>query len=357
MTADQAGNPGAAESGQHRPDLGAAGALRRLGREVHRVAGVAGRQVGGLRAHSGAQRLAVAHQGDAAVVRRVQPLVSVGRPGVGGGGARDLAGQLGACGGPQPEGTVDMHPRALRMRPVDERAERVAGTAVDVAGLEAHDRRGVQIGQVRGNDPPLTVGGQPQRPAAAEPDQAQGLEHRCVHLIAHHHLDRGRAEQPQSGGIPAGSGQHGVSGCRQAGRVGHRRPGDEAPGRLGRQAEQLADPADGHRVKAGRDRRHDRQRGVLVPRGEEPRGRDRDRPRPAGDEPEVARTRAGHRGRRAQVVEGRQNPGRLESRLRQPELQLPQGKHRLGRRGHGAIAEPLQVAPGPHGRVSEQGGS
>ena len=83
--------------------------------------------------------------------------------------SRHLAGQLGARGGPQPEGTVDVHPRALRVRPVDQRAERVAGPAVDVAGLEAHDRRGVQVGQVRGSDAPLTVGRQPQRPAAAEP--------------------------------------------------------------------------------------------------------------------------------------------------------------------------------------------
>ena len=106
-----------------------------------------------------------------------------------GGGARDLSGELGARGGPQPEGTVDVHPRALRMRPVDQRAERVAGPAVHVASLEAHDRRAVQVGQVRWNDAPLTIGGQPQRPAPAEPDQAQGLEHRGVAQTAHRLLE------------------------------------------------------------------------------------------------------------------------------------------------------------------------
>ena len=78
-------------------------------------------------------------------------------------------------GGPQPEGAVHVHPRALRCAQSMQRAERVAGPAVDVAGLEAHDRRGVQVGQVRGNDAPLAIGGQPQRPARPSPIRPRAL--------------------------------------------------------------------------------------------------------------------------------------------------------------------------------------
>jgi len=48
-----------------------------------------------------------------------------------------------------------------------------------------------------------------------------------VDLITDHDLDRGRADQPESGRVPAGSRQHGVPGRRQARRVGHCRSGDE----------------------------------------------------------------------------------------------------------------------------------
>jgi hypothetical protein len=82
------------------------------------------------------------------------------------------------------------------VRPVVERSERVAGSAVDVAGLQADDRRGIQLRQPAGDDALLIIGAQPHGPAAPEPDQAQRLEHRSVDLITDHHLDRGRADQP-----------------------------------------------------------------------------------------------------------------------------------------------------------------
>ena len=81
---DQLGQPRAAERAQRRPDLDAARAARELGREVGRVAHAARRgEVLGRHRHRRAQRLGVAHEREAAVVRHVEPLVRVGRPGVG----------------------------------------------------------------------------------------------------------------------------------------------------------------------------------------------------------------------------------------------------------------------------------
>jgi hypothetical protein len=113
------------------------------------------------------------------------------------------------------------------VRPVDERSERVAGSAVDIACLQADDRRGVQFRQLARGDAPLVFGAQPHGPAAPKPDEAQGFENRGMDLITDHHLDRGRAYQPESGSVPADSRQHSVPARRQARRVCHRRSGDE----------------------------------------------------------------------------------------------------------------------------------
>ena len=78
---DHLGQAGAPERTQRRPDLHAAGAPRQLRREVGRVAlGAGRRQVLRGDRHGRRQRTGFAHEGEAAVVGHVEPLVRVGRP-------------------------------------------------------------------------------------------------------------------------------------------------------------------------------------------------------------------------------------------------------------------------------------
>src|SRR5438105_5339406 len=84
-----------------------------------------------------------------AVVGHVEPLVSVGRPRV---GNLDSGGELAGGGvgrGPQPEGAVYVHPGAMVVGCGGPGLKVVEGAAVDVAGLEAHDRRS---GRTSGED-------------------------------------------------------------------------------------------------------------------------------------------------------------------------------------------------------------
>ena len=107
----------------------------------------------------GPQRRGVADQGDTAVVGRVQPLVGVGRPGVRRGHARHLGGGSGRRRRPEPEGAVHVNPGVPVAGRFDERAERIAGPAVDVARLQAHDRLPRSPGRSRGTIRPWASAG------------------------------------------------------------------------------------------------------------------------------------------------------------------------------------------------------
>src|SRR5688572_7394153 len=84
MCLDQFGEAGAPERTHGGPHVDAARATRELRREVRRVSmfGLR-REILGTDGHRLAQREAVAHEGDAAVIGDVEPLVTVGRPGIG----------------------------------------------------------------------------------------------------------------------------------------------------------------------------------------------------------------------------------------------------------------------------------
>ena len=87
----------------------------------------------------------IGDEGEARVVRDVQPLVAVGRPGVGQLGARQQMPVRGARPRPEPEGAVDVHPGASRVRKLAGLPERVEGAGVQLAGLEADQRRPVRL--------------------------------------------------------------------------------------------------------------------------------------------------------------------------------------------------------------------
>ena len=128
-----------------------------------------GRKIGGGGPHRRPQGAAVADQGDAAVVGRVQPLMGVGRPGVGLAHTGYLPGGGGRGRRPEPERAVHVDPRAVLAGPGDQRHERVAGAAVDVARLQAHQRRAAERREVTGIDPALAV----DRPARS-PGRGRG---------------------------------------------------------------------------------------------------------------------------------------------------------------------------------------
>ena len=109
--------------------------------------------------------------------------------------------------------------------------ERVERTGVDVAGLEAHDRRPpvarLEGGRQRGRlDPALVVGR--HRLGRAEPEVAQREVDGVVPLGAHQDAYAGRADEALRRDVPAGAPQHLVAGGGEAGEVRHRAAGDEA---------------------------------------------------------------------------------------------------------------------------------
>src|SRR5437867_12099093 len=99
--------------------------------------------------------LGIGHERVAAVVRHVQPLVTVGNPGISALHAVDQMAVPGAGGGPQPERSVNMYPGSVVMRQRNQLSERVEGADVEVASLQQDDgrsTRGFGEGLLQGSD-------------------------------------------------------------------------------------------------------------------------------------------------------------------------------------------------------------
>src|SRR5262245_37675766 len=99
----------------------------------------------------------LAHEYDPAVVRRVEPLVRVGSPGIGVGEARGQTGKPRACRRPQSESPVNVYPRA---RVAGRRANLSRGIecpCVYIACLNAYDGRAGKVGQRVRAHTPLSV--------------------------------------------------------------------------------------------------------------------------------------------------------------------------------------------------------
>ena len=77
----------------------------------------------------------------AAVVGHVQPFEGVGGPRVGELDPGQQVAQGWAGRGPEPEGSIDVHPRVGFAGEGADLGERIGGAGVDVAGLGAHDGR------------------------------------------------------------------------------------------------------------------------------------------------------------------------------------------------------------------------
>ena len=207
-----------------------------------------------------------------------------------------------------------MHPRADRVRRIDDRCQRVHGPAVHVAGLGEDDGRAGRPGEHLfggvGADRPLAVHGDAFDRVAAETHEAQRLQRGGMDLVAGEDPDRGRADQPARLDVPAGPREHGVAGRREPDHVRGRRSGREPAADVRRQTEDLAHPPAGDLLDHRGGRAGDVRERVLIPGAGQPVGGQRGRQRSADHEPEVARP-----GRRdeARVGAGQQ---RVDHRLR-----------------------------------------
>ena len=126
MALDHPGDAVAAERFQHAPRPGCRGrdATARARRPRARGRLRDGRQVARPLRHGALVRLAVAHDGEAGIVRRLQPLMAVGHPGIGAFDARGQMLQRRRGAGPEAEGAVDMYPGAGGLGDRDDRRER-----------------------------------------------------------------------------------------------------------------------------------------------------------------------------------------------------------------------------------------
>jgi hypothetical protein len=110
-------------------------------------------------------------------------------------------------------------PRAGGPRRRDQLGERVAGAGVHVPGLEAQDGAVVERRQAVGPHATLAVDRHPHDAAPSQPQDRQRFEQADVHLVAHHHRQRGRREQAVLFDVPALAGEEGVAGGGQADQV------------------------------------------------------------------------------------------------------------------------------------------
>src|SRR5437773_9314104 len=88
-------------------------------------------------------------EGDAAVVRHVQPFVRIGRPRVGAVMPVHEVGMSIAGCSPEPECTVDMEPRTGALEDVGDLSRRVEGAGVHLPELRTDDRRPGGLGECR----------------------------------------------------------------------------------------------------------------------------------------------------------------------------------------------------------------
>src|SRR5438093_7992294 len=140
----------------------------------------------------------------------------------------------------------------------------------------------------------------------------------------------------------------------QRAEVGHGGAGDEGTAGIGRQTQQLEQPAQCRAFDDGGGRRGRVQRGVLVPRRGQPVAGHRDRQCAADYEAEVASARAGHGGGRGDVVELAQRLGRRLGGVRQRNVELGEPCQRLARGWDAAPVQALQILYGALRRFPKQ---
>ena len=137
--------------------------------------------------HGGAVMLRVRHERVAAVVGNVEPLVSVGGPGIRELGAAEQVAQVGYGVTPEAHCAIDVHPCSGLLCQRDQLGKAIERAAVHIAGLKHHDGWLSGIACQRGAEnvrPQL-----PRRPAwqhhdvgGADTEELGGPRSRAVHF-------------------------------------------------------------------------------------------------------------------------------------------------------------------------------
>ncbi len=253
--------------------------------------------------HGGGEEFGVATEDQPAVVGDVQPLVGVGRPGIGTVMTGDEVGAAGAGGGPETEGAVDVDPGTGIVGFGTELLSGVESAGVHVAGLQAENGSVGEFRQLRGHHAALVVDRHPEHPLPAQAQQAQSVEEADVNLLAHHHAQFRRPKESLGLDIPAAALQQRVPRGGERAEVRHGGAGDKPSTRSSRERQNVDQPLERDLFQGGSDRRTDHLPCILIPGGGQPVGSHGDGQRPAVDEAEKAPTGIDHGGGRAEVVE------------------------------------------------------
>jgi len=174
---------------------------------------------------------------------------------------------LGRGGGPEPEGTVYVNPPDTGLAcSGNDLTGRVERAGIDVACLEAEERRAVHWWEGVGAHSALIVYGYADDTLASETEEAQRLEETDVDFAAYDDGDRWGTEESLCLHVPADVAEEGMAGRGEGREVRRRRARHEADARLRRQAEYIEQPARGDLFEF-RCARCERPRPrVLVPR-------------------------------------------------------------------------------------------
>ena len=314
---------------------------------VHRLEADIARQVPGSGGEGPSEVCLVADERDARVIGDVQPLVSVGRPGVRPVESGHQTGATRISQRPQPERPVDVQPARPLREPVGDLVERIERTGVDLTGLRAHQHRGIRMGQElrqeTGAHPTLVIGRHDGHASPTEAHQPERLGERGMGVGADDHVDRGCAEQPVGLHVPAGPVQQRIPGRRQARRVRHRGARHEGHAARRREAEQIDQPARCDVVQLGGDRRHHRECGVLVPGVGQPGAAERHRIGGTDHEAEVARTGRPDGRRATDVGQQLQRFERIQAVVGEPLVEADERRHRLSCGRDSAVVDGRRV--------------
>ena len=236
---DQIGQTGAAEGPQGRPHLDPARPARHLRRVVAGLPRIAGDEIGRARGHGGLEVLGVGYENDPAVVGHVQPFVGIGRPRVVRDGipaARCARSGQAAAHSPKAPSTCTQESDACGRSRRSPR--RIEGPGVDVAGLNADDRRrGQRRGMASGRIRPWPSTGRGRTRSRPSPSRLKAFSTLTCTSSPTITVNRRRAEQAARFDVPPQPAQQRVPRRSQGAEVGHGGPGHETDARVRRQPE------------------------------------------------------------------------------------------------------------------------
>ena len=226
-------------------------------------------------------------------------------------------------------------------------ARRVAGAGVDIARLQADDRRPVEPWQGIGTHASLPVHRRPLDPLPAKTEQAKRLGDRHVRFFADDDGDGRRPEEPIGLDVPPLRRQHRVARRRQGGEVRHRAAGNKAGAALRRQAENVQEPPPRYLLQRGVDGTDRRHPSVLVPGRGQPVGRQRRRQAAADDvAEEPAANSSGGRGR-TDFIEQRHHRGGIARTFWDRFVELAEASKRIRGDPDAARVKVRQIADRP----------